>query len=69
MSEDCLLVEPVEGDAMLATADRILVSVSGLTLPDGVTEGAVVEITFDGFVRESYPAQISGVTEIVLVGD
>ena len=64
-----LLVEPVEGDAMLATADRILVSVSGLTLPDGVAEGAVVAITFDGFVRESYPAQISGVTEIVPVGD
>ena len=54
---------------MLATADRILVSVSGLTLPDGVAEGAVVAITFDGFVRESYPAQISGVTEIVPVGD
>ena len=69
VSEGCLLVEPVEGDAMLATADRILVSVSGLTLPDGVAEGAVVAITFDGFVRESYPAQISGVTEIVLVGD
>ena len=69
VSEGYLLVEPVEGDAMLATADRILVSVSGLTLPDGVAEGAVVAITFDGFVRESYPAQISGVTEIVLVGD
>lgn len=69
VSEGYLLVEPVEGDAMLATADRILVSVSGLTLPDGVAEGAVVAITFDGFVRESYPAQISGVTEIVPVGD
>ena len=41
----------------------------GADLPDGVAEGAVVEITFDGMVRESYPAQISGVTEILLAGE
>lgn len=64
-----LLAEPVEGDAMLATADRILVDTGGADLPDGVAEGAVVEITFDGMVRESYPAQISGVTEILLAGE
>ena len=67
--EGSLLVEPVEGDAMLATADRILVDTGGADLPDGVAEGAVVEITFDGMVRESYPAQISGVTEILLAGE
>ena len=64
-----LLVEPVEGDEMLSTADRILVDTGGADLPDGVAEGAVVEITFDGMVRESYPAQISGVTEILLAGE
>ena len=64
-----LLAEPVEGDAMLATADRILVSVGDAALPDGLAAGAVVEITFDGMVRESYPAQISGVTEIRLAGE
>ena len=67
--EGSLLVEPVEGDAMLDTADRILVDTGGADLPDGVAEGAVVEITFDGMVRESYPAQISGVTEILLAGE
>ena len=67
--EGSLLVEAVEGDAMLATADRILVDTGGADLPDGVAEGAVVEITFDGMVRESYPAQISGVTEILLAGE
>lgn len=67
--EGSLLVEPVEGDEMLSTADRILVDTGGADLPDGVAEGAVVEITFDGMVRESYPAQISGVTEILLAGE
>ena len=63
-----LLVEPVAGDEMLATADRIQVSTKDVEVPDGVAEGAVVEITFDGLIRESYPAQISGVTEILLAG-
>lgn len=67
LGDGYLLVEPVAGDAMLATADRIQVSLDGAVLPDGVAEGAVVEITFDGLIRESYPAQISGVTEIVLI--
>ena len=64
-----LLVEPVEGDSMLATADRIQVSTKGVEVPDGVTEGSKVTITFSGGVMESYPAQISDVTEIVLAGD
>ena len=66
VGDSYLLVEPVEGDPMLATADRILVSTGDAVLPDGIAEGAVVRITFDGFIRESYPAQISGVTEILL---
>lgn len=64
-----LLVEPVEGDPMLATADRIQVSTKDVEVPDGVTEGSKVTITFSGGVMESYPAQISDVTEIVLAGD
>lgn len=64
-----LLVEPVEGDPMLATADQIQVSTKGVEVPDGVTEGSKVTITFSGGVMESYPAQISDVTEIVLAGD
>lgn len=64
-----LLVEPVEGDSMLATADRIQVYTKDVEVPDGVTEGSKVTITFSGGVMESYPAQISDVTEIVLAGD
>ena len=61
-----LLVEPVEGDPMLATADQIQVPVDGVELPDGVTTGTVLTITFSGGVMESYPAQIADVISIVL---
>ena len=64
-----LLVEPVEGDPMLATADQIQVPTEGVEVPDGVTEGSKVTIPFSGGVMESYPVQISDVTEIVLAGD
>ena len=66
VGDSYLLVEPVAGDPMLATADRIQVPTGDVILPDGVTPGAVLTITFSGGVMESYPAQISGVTEIVL---
>lgn len=69
MGEGYLLVEPVEGDSMLATADRIEVPTGDVTLPDGVTEGTVVRITFTGGVMESYPAQIADVVEIALAGE
>lgn len=69
MGDGYLLVEPVEEDPMLATADRIQVPTGDVTLPDGVTEGTVVRITFTGGVMESYPAQIANVVEITLAGE
>ena len=69
MGDGYLLVEPVEEDPMLATADWIQVPTGDVTLPDGVTEGTVVRITFTGGVMESYPAQIADVVEITLAGE
>ncbi len=69
MGDGYLLVEPVEEDPVLATADRIQVPTGDVTLPDGVTEGTVVRITFTGGVMESYPAQIADVVEITLAGE
>ena len=69
MGDGYLLVEPVEEDPMLAAADRIQVPTGDVTLPDGVTEGTVVRITFTGGVMESYPAQIADVVEITLAGE
>lgn len=62
-----LLVEPLEGEAIHASADRIMVSVSGLEGIPSLQAGDRVDITFDGVLLESYPAQITGVYEIALV--
>lgn len=70
-----LLVEPVEGSQELKSSDRISVGLSDgvitdsagkeLTL-DTLNVGAIVEITYDGVIAESYPAQIHG-NKVVLI--
>lgn len=61
-----LLVEPLEGEAIRVSADRIMVSVSGLEGLPALQAGDRVDITFDGMILESYPAQITGVEKIAL---
>ncbi len=52
-----VLVEPLEGEAIRSSCDKI--SFGTLKLDDiGVEVGDLVEIGFDGNVMESYPAQI-----------
>jgi hypothetical protein len=56
-SDGWVLVEPLEGEPERLSSDRI--SFSTLNLEDiGVKVGAKVEITYDGQMMESYPAQI-----------
>lgn len=59
-----ILVEPVSGSAELASADQIYVS-----NPDAVAlqAGDVVEITYDGSIMETYPAQLGEVYSIEIV--
>lgn len=64
--EGGLLVEPLEGEAVRNSADRIVVSTGELeTLPE-LDAGDVVEIAFDGSVMESYPAQLGEVYSVAL---
>lgn len=52
------LVEPVENEWERSSSDRISFGIS--QLPDiGAEVGSVVEITYDGTIMESYPAQIN----------
>lgn len=52
------LVEPVEYEWERSSSDRISFGIS--QLPDiGAEVGSVVEITYDGTIMESYPAQIN----------
>ena len=64
--EDYLLVEPLEGEAVRNSADRIVVSTKDLEdLPD-LEAGDAVEIAFDGSIMESYPAQLGEVYSVEL---
>ncbi len=63
-AEHTILVEPVPGSAELNSADRISVP-----LRDDMTfqTGDLVEITYNGEIMESYPAQLGEVHEITLI--
>lgn len=64
--EDALLVEPLEGEAVRNSADRIVVSTEGLENLPELEAGDAVEIAFDGSVMESYPAQLGEVYSVEL---
>ncbi len=57
-----ILVKPLEGEQELNSSDRIRVSLrdgdSGVF--EEISVGDTVEITYDGVIAESYPAQING---------
>lgn len=63
-----LLVEPVEGSAELASSDQIRVSLNedaevagldgGACALGDIAVGDTVEVTYNGMISESYPAQI-----------
>ena len=68
VQEQSLLVIAEEGSTVRNSSDKFSVSLSGAELTDedgsalqavDFNIGDVVEITFDGVIRESYPAQIS----------
>lgn len=67
VNENSILVEPLEGEDVLKSADRISVSVTEIDFPDNLTEGDIVEIIYSGGIMESYPAQVGGVISINLV--
>lgn len=52
------LVEPLEGEEERKSSDRIRFSVKGLE-GIGVEPGDIVEIFYDGVIKESYPAGIT----------
>ena len=55
------VVEPLEGEEERKSSDRIRFSVKGLEGMEGTTaeQGDIVEIYYDGVMKESYPAGIT----------
>ena len=64
--EGYLLVEPLEGEAVRGSADRITVSTGQLEDLPALEAGDVVTVAFDGVVMESYPAQLGEVYSVTL---
>lgn len=52
-----VLIEPLEGEPERASADRIWVNIDGFS-DIGAEIGSIVDITYDGYIMETYPAQI-----------
>lgn len=64
IQDEMLLTEPVEGSAERLSADKIyVVSKDGLELEAGDR----IEITYDGSIMETYPAQLGQIYSIELV--
>ena len=75
VKEHTLLVEPLEGEEERKSSDRISVGTDSIRQEDSLTalgklqEGDVIEIGYDGMIMESYPAQITGVFAIEIIGE
>lgn len=71
-----LMVEPLESESESRSADKIMLSLKNSELVDSegkkverthFEEGLIVEITYDGIIMESYPAQISNVEQVKII--
>ena len=63
--ETKLLVEPVVKSQELECADKIYVSIKGISLPVHLRVDDYIRITYDGVILTTSPAQINTVYEIV----
>lgn len=61
------LVTPVEGAWELSSSDLFRVSITNMPPSSEPQVGDIVEITYDGYIRESYPAQFSNVLTIRVI--
>lgn len=66
VGDGAMLVEPVEGSAELASADRISVTLEHMDPSPEPQAGDIVEITYNGEILESYPAQLGAVYGITV---
>lgn len=65
-----IVVEPHEGSNELLSSDLIVVSVDPdkqLIDRETIHVGDIIEITYDGLILESYPAQIKNVYKLKII--
>ena len=66
VENESMLVEPVEGSAELRASDRISVALEHMAPSPEPQAGDLVEITYNGEILESYPAQLGAVYGITV---
>ena len=67
--EQMLLVEPLYGERELRSADRIEVGIQNILSEEersSLNEGDIVQIIYDGYLLETYPAQTQKVYDVTL---
>lgn len=69
IGEGFFLVEPVEGCTELNSADQITVPMKKMEASPEPEVGDVIEITYNGELLETYPAQIKEIYGIKVVQD
>lgn len=75
-SKGNLVIQPDEAAKERKSSDRIVLATEGVSVQDedgtefpgeDIQEGARVKIYYDGNIMESYPAQLSGCSRIILL--
>jgi len=56
------------GDSGTAVGTDAALFLRNVTLPDGLCEGDLIRVEFDGLVQESYPIGIPNIDSIVKIG-
>lgn len=67
IEDTSLLVTPVEGAWELSSSDRFRIPITNMSLPAEPQVGDLVEISYDGYILEIYPAQFATVYSMKVI--
>ena len=67
ISNGTMIVEPLEGEDELSSADKFVVSMEHMSASQEPEVGDIIEVTYNGDIEETYPARLGGVTYISVV--
>lgn len=69
VNDKTLLVKPLEGSLELDSADVFDISLEQLANSPQMDVGAIVEISYNGEIMESYPAQLGKIYQILVLSE
>lgn len=69
VNDKTLLVKPLEGSLELDSADLFNISLECLEVSPQIDVGTIVEISYNGEIMESYPAQLGKLYQILVLSE